>query len=119
MSEWHDGDKFVNFLRKQSLQVLCDKTDTNLVSYELVSNKGPNSSVFQAIIQIDVSVYQSVMLAEKLFTGYDCAQFAMNLRLLADTNVKDFTSLLPNLIQRSPVRVVPVIIEFRIIHMTF
>lgn len=76
MSERHEEDAFLSYLKMQNTQIFGDGSELKLVSFEPVKAKQNGgkrrSEVFQAVLQISAAAYNKILLAGQLFVGYDC-----------------------------------------------
>lgn len=77
MSENHDNDAFLNYVKMQNSQVFADGSEPKVVSFGPIKSRKASSGsrrqeVFQAVIQLSISAYNSALSNGQLFIGYDC-----------------------------------------------
>lgn len=67
LTENHDSDSLINFLRVQNSDIFGSGKTTFISSSRLKNNK----NIFQAIFQVDPGTYHSALKCGKVFVGYD------------------------------------------------
>lgn len=85
MTERHENDTFLNFLKVQNESVFKEDSTLRVLSFEAIrAKKGGNSQIrgdtvnrgrrqiYQSVLEIDLNTYNAAVSSGQVFVGYDC-----------------------------------------------
>ena len=80
MTEEHESDSFVNFLKAQNPTILRQESVIKIMSYDTIKRRkktgakpgGRGREIYQSIVELDLAAYKRAISSNQVFVGYDC-----------------------------------------------